>query len=216
MWAHKISAEIAVDSRSPEDLLSKYSDGQHSWVVIIKSQSVFKVKTLAKTKEDSDLSSVGLLFSWLRNEIRERDQHQGTYDKAKFPRHLGLPDTNNTENNQEVKVLTALSRSKKSNRRAIVEQALSSTQALTQSFLDGPIAAIETTEHVMDMIRQTRLSDPESWRRVSQDVPMSERRYIGDVHDLLTTLAFQNKDKTRNAFVFNFRTGTCIYYDLGA
>jgi translation initiation factor 2-alpha kinase 4 len=69
---------------------------------------------------------------------------------------------------------------------------------------------------VMELIRETKLSDPESWRKLTHSVPTAERRYIGEIHDLMSGLAFQNKDITRNAFVYNFRTGMCIYYDLGA
>jgi translation initiation factor 2-alpha kinase 4 len=84
-----------------------------------------------------------------------------------------------------------------------------------QSFLEGPIAAIETTDHVMEMLRETRLSDSESWRKVTQAVPMSERRYLGEVHELMIGLREQQEGK-RDAFIYNFRTGMCIYYDLGA
>lgn len=89
-----------------------------------------------------------------------------------------------------------------------------------QSFLDGPVAAIETTDHVVDLIRETRLSDPESWRRVMHAVPTAERKYVGDVHELLLQLRSEGDvkdgEKRRNAFVYNFRTGGCVYYDLGA
>lgn len=68
----------------------------------------------------------------------------------------------------------------------------------------------------MDLIRETKLSDPESWRKLTHSVPTAERRYIGEIHDMMSDLALQNKDITRNAFVYNFRTGMCVYYDLGA
>jgi translation initiation factor 2-alpha kinase 4 len=58
-------------------------------------------------------------------------------------------------------VLIAGTKSKKSNRRNIIEQAQGRAVTLVNSFLDGPIAAIETTDHVMDMLQETRLSDPE-------------------------------------------------------
>lgn len=177
---------------------------------------MYKVKSVAKNREDADLSSVGSLFSWLRTEIRERDQHQGIYEKAKLFRNPSQQDTiSNGENTQEVTVLASQVRSKKVNRRAIVEQAVSSAQTLTQSFLDGPIAAIETTDRVLCMIKETRLSDPESWRKVSHSAPISERKYIGEVHEILETFERESREKTRNAFVFNFRTGSCIHYDLG-
>ncbi|EDN91219.1 hypothetical protein SS1G_00622 [Sclerotinia sclerotiorum 1980 UF-70] len=216
LWSHDISAELARDSRSPEDLLSKYRDDSYSWIVIIKQDSVVRCKTTGrKDIPDSDIPSTQLV-SWLRGEMRERDQREGTYNRAKLPRHHSQPDTGPSEHEQDVRVLFAGTKSKKSNRRSIVDQAQGRAATLVQSFLDGPIAAIETTDHVMDLIRETKLSDPDSWRKVTHSVPTTERRYIGEIHDLMSTLAFQNKDITRNAFVYNFRTGTCIYYDLGA
>jgi translation initiation factor 2-alpha kinase 4 len=165
---------------------------------------------------DTDIPSTQLM-GWLKAEIRERDQREGTHHRTKLQRYSQQPEASGTsDHEQDVRVLIAGTKSKKSNRRNIVEQAQGRAATLVQSFLDGPIAAIETTDHVMDLIRETKLSDPESWRKVTHAVSTAERRYMGEIHDLMNTLAHQNKDITRNAFVYNFRTGTCIYYDLGA
>jgi len=64
------------------------------------------------------------------------------------------------------------------------------------------------------MIRDTRLWDPDSWRHVIQNAPMAERSYIRDIHELLLDFAAGSKSSTRNAFIYNFKTGTCVYYDL--
>lgn len=216
LWKNDISAELARDSRSPEDLLSKYRDDQHSWVVIIKQDAVLKVKSMdRKDMQDTDIPSTQLL-SWIRNEIRDRDQRNGTRHRAKLERNTSQADAPTADHEQDVRVLVAGTKSKKSNRRNIVEQAQARAASLVHEFLDGPIAAIETTDQVMELLRGTRLSDPETWRQVTHAVPTTERRYLGEVHDLMSTLAHQNKDITRNAFLYNFRTGKCIYYDLGA
>jgi translation initiation factor 2-alpha kinase 4 len=217
LWSHDISAELAQDSRSPEDLLSKYREDNHSWIVIIKQDSVLKVKSIGRKEvPDTDIPSTQLM-AWLKAEIRERDQREGTNQRAKLLRNTSQPDTSGTtDHEQDVRVLIAGTKSKKSNRRNIVEQAQGRAATLVNSFLDGPIAAIETSDHVMELLRETRLSDPESWRKVTHAVPTAERRYLGEVHDLMESLSLQNKDNTRNAFIYNFRTGMCIYYDLGA
>ncbi|KAG4034370.1 hypothetical protein MFRU_003g03380 [Monilinia fructicola] len=216
LWSHDIGAELARDSRSPEDLLSKYRGDSYYWIIIIKQDSVVRCKTTGrKDIPDADIPSTQLV-SWLRGEMRERDQREGTYNRAKLSRQQSQPDTGPSDHEQEVRVLVAGTKSKKSNRRNIVEQAQGRAATLVQSFLDGPIAAIETTDHVMDLIRETKLSDPESWRKLTHSVPTAERRYIGEIHDMMSDLALQNKDITRNAFVYNFRTGMCVYYDLGA
>ncbi|KAM3080996.1 eukaryotic translation initiation factor 2-alpha kinase [Clarireedia jacksonii] len=216
LWFNDISAELARDSRSPEDLLSKYRDDNYSWIVIIKQDSVVRCKTTGrKDIPDADIPSTQLV-SWIRAEMRERDQREGIYNRTKLYRQHSQPDASPSDHEQEVRVLVAGTKSKKSNRKNIVEQAQGRAATLVQSFLNGPIAAIETTDHVMELIRETKLSDPESWRKLTHSVPTAERRYIGEIHDLMSGLAFQNKDITRNAFVYNFRTGMCIYYDLGA
>lgn len=233
LWSHDISAELAQDSRSPEDLLSKYREDHHSWIVIIKQDSVLKIKSIGRKEvPDTDIPSTQLM-PWLKAEIRERDQRDGTNQRAKLVRNTSHTDTGTNDHEQDVRVLIAGTKSKKSNRRNIVEQAQGRAATLVNSFLDGPIAAIETTDHVMELLRETRLSDPESkliifesegrenanysgWRKVTHAVPTTERRYLGEVLDLMKSLSTQNKDITRNAFIYNFRTGMCIYYDLGA
>jgi translation initiation factor 2-alpha kinase 4 len=217
LWGNDISAELAIDSRSPEDLLSKYRDDQHYWIVIIKQDSILKIKTVGKKEiQDVDIP-MSQLLSWLANEIRDRDQRDGISERIKLARNQSQIHPNSVvENEQEVRLLVAQTKSKKNNRRNIVEQAQNRTASLVQSFLDGPILAIETTDNVMDLIRGTRLSDADSWWKVSQSVTAAEKRYIGEIHDVIKNLALQNKDRTRNAFIYNFRTGGCIYYDLGA
>jgi translation initiation factor 2-alpha kinase 4 len=185
-------------------------------MVIIKQDSVTKIKNLGrKDIPDIDVPSTQVAPS-IRAEIRERDQREGNSQRSRFQRHTSQPDTGAVEHEQEVRTLLAGTKSKKWNRRTTAEQAQARAATLVHSFLDGPIAAIETSDHVMDLIRETRLSDPESWRKVTHSVPTAERRYLGDVHDLMTTLAHQNKNITRNSFVYNLKTGACIYYDLGA
>jgi translation initiation factor 2-alpha kinase 4 len=216
LWAEDITGELATDARSAEDLLSKYRDDQHNWVVIVKQDLMLKVKSVGRRNaSDVDLPLTQLL-PWLRAEIREREQREGSSDRARLLRQPTQAETSDAlTKEQEVRVLMAQTKSKKSNRLKIVESAHTHALSLVQSFLDGPILAIETSDHALGLIRETRLSDPDSWRKVSQSVPSAERRYIGEIHDVLKTLAVENKDLTRNAFVYNFRSGTCIYYDMG-
>ncbi|UPK95151.1 hypothetical protein LCI18_006086 [Fusarium solani-melongenae] len=216
LWAHDISAEMAKDARSPDELLSKHRDEVYSWIIIIKQDSILKIKSMGrKDAPDVDIPSTQLL-SWLRGEIRERDARsvvklRGNSSQAE-PSGSGDKDPE-----QEVRVLVAQTRSKKFNRRTVVEQAQVSASSVVRSFLDGPILAIETTDQVMDLIRETCLSEPESWRQVEHAVTTSEKKYIREIHDQLDTwrYKFEKKNGTRHSFLYNFRSGNCIYYDLG-
>jgi eukaryotic translation initiation factor 2-alpha kinase 4 len=156
------------------------------------------------------------LTSWLRGEIREREQRAGIRPHA--TQHASQHTTENHHHpEQDVHVLVAQTKSKKFNRRTVVEQAQVSAASLVQSFLEGPILAVETTDQVVEGIRETSLSDAESWRKLEQSVNNAERKYIRDVHQELDEFrdAWREKGGSRHAFLYNFRTGNCVYYDLG-
>lgn len=216
LWSHNISAELARDARSPEDLMSKYRDDNHSWIVIIKQDSILKMKSMHKKDvADADIPLTQLI-SWLRGEIREREQKAGVRPRAL--QHTESAPAVDSHPGQDVHVLVAQTKSKKFNRRTVVEQAQVSAASLVQSFLDGPILAVETTDQVMDGIRETFLSDAESWRRLEHSVTNAEKKYVKEVHEQLDgwRFAWERKGGSRHAFLYNFRSGTCIYYDLSA
>lgn len=217
LWAHDISAELGKDARSPEDLMSKHRDESYSWIIIIKQDAILKIKSMGrKDVPDVDIPSAQLL-SWLRAEIRERDSK--AVIKLRGNTSQGeLGANGDREHEQPVKVLVAQTRSKKFNRRTVVEQAQVSASKLVQSFLDGPILAIETTDQVMDGLRETCMSEQESWRTLEHEVTTTEKKYVREIKDQLDTWRFnyEQKNGTRHSFLYNFRTGTCLYYDLGA
>jgi len=76
----------------------------------------------------------------------------------------------------------------------------------------------------MGSIKETRLSDPDSWRHALQKTPMAERKYLQELHDLLLKYKTQwnevvseegrGSGEGGKAFVYNFRTGGCLLYDL--
>ncbi|KAI1468535.1 serine/threonine-protein kinase gcn2 [Daldinia caldariorum] len=246
LWSHDISAELARDSRSPEELMSRNRDETYSWIVIIKQDNVLKVRTMdRKDVPDAEISSSQLL-PWLRAAQRER----GTTKQSDATGSSAAPvsqggggggggggGTVTANPNQEVSVLVAGTKSKKFNRLVVIEQAQAKAAGHLQSFLLGPIAAVETSDVVLDLIQETtRLSEPETWRRAEQSVEKNERRYLREIHDMLMAWRadWENRkknsnsnnnnantnadgaDASRHAFVYNFRTTKCIYYDLGA
>lgn len=225
LWAHDLSAELAADARSPEELLAKYRDDKHSWVVIIKQDvDVFgkadlKVKSMDR-KVDTDVRSSELM-SYLRQEIRDRDHREGTNERARLLRMPSHAEKAQQEQKSNVQVLMAQHRSKKSNKWNVVEAAQSRARELLASYASAPIAAIETRDDIMDLIRETRLSDPDSWRAIIQRVPLAERQYLQDVHNMLIRYGSDWREKEggvsegRVAFVYNFRTGGILLYDLG-
>ncbi|KAJ4339443.1 eukaryotic translation initiation factor 2-alpha kinase [Didymella glomerata] len=220
--AHGYTAELSVDAHNIEDVLRHYRDDRHSWVIIIKhgvapDKPDLKVKSIAK-KEDTDLRSADLL-NYLRNELRDRETREGSAAQRLTKVAPVTGPSNMPSTRANVDVLIAHHRSKKSNKWSIVEAAQSRSHALLDSFHDAPIAAIETKDEVMNSIRETRLSDPDSWRHAIQKLPVVERKYLQELHDLLLgyRVAWRESEEGRGegkAFVYNFRTGGCLLYDL--
>jgi len=211
---NEISAELARNVQSPDDLVARTRDDPYSWVVIIK-QDMIKVKTLGK-KDIPDVDMVqSQLLNWLKAEIRDRD----TRPMIRYRSNIATEPSSavEREREQDVRVLVAQTKSKKFNRQSVVQEAQLAASKLVNSFLDGPIAAIETTDQVMELIRGTSLSDPESWRNVDQSVTTSERKYAQELHSMLESwrAGWKRGAGPRHAFVYNFRTGNCVYYDLG-
>ncbi|KAF2715270.1 kinase-like protein [Pleomassaria siparia CBS 279.74] len=241
--AHGYTSELAMDAHSIEDLLRHYRDDHHSWVIVIKhgvaapdkpDKPDLKVKSIAK-KEDSDIRT-GDLLNYLRNELRDREAREGTTAAAqRLTRGPVAPGTassssmsatssSSTTTKANVDVLISHHRSKKTNKWSIVEAAQTRSAELLSSFHGAPIAAIETKDEVMHLIRETRLSDPDGWRKAIQSLPIAERKYLQELHDLLLGYAAKWKavslegtgrsGEGGKAFVYNFRTGGCLLYDL--
>ncbi|KAI9684285.1 MAG: hypothetical protein M1822_005758 [Bathelium mastoideum] len=236
LWAHDISAELAVDARAPEQLLAHYRDDKHSWIIIIKHDASttgkpdLKVKSMIR-KEDSDIRSSELI-SYLRSEFREREYREGTPSSSRarhalLARHSSHPESipsNDQKAAKNVQVLAQLHRSKKVNKWHVIEAAQQRAAQLIQSYQDSAILAVETRDEYMQLLRGTRLTDPDSWRRAIQAVPVGDRAYLQQLHDLLAQYATRWRDAVargeegegqRKVFVFNFRSGGIVDYDLG-
>lgn len=241
LWAHGISAELAIDASSLEELLAKYKEHNHSWIVIAKQDSKergYKVRSLVR-KEELDIRASELV-PWLRAEVQARQHREGLGD----PRQSRQPSQQDallsSERANDVRILVPQHRSKKTNRRNIVESGMSlmtlkvtekrilltldtallRSREVAENARNGPVAAIDTRDDVLDSIRDTRLSDPDSWRFVIQNAPLTERKYLSQVYELLSDLASENRasdsaESYTNAFIYNYRTGSCVYYDLG-
>jgi translation initiation factor 2-alpha kinase 4 len=221
--------------------MAKYKDSNHRWIVIAKQDSKergFKVRNLMR-KEEFDIRTAELV-AWLRSEVQARHHREGAGD----PRPSRQPSQQEAlafqERANDVRIIVPQHRSKKTNRRNIVESgmplchllhrsqfaftnitllALVSSREVAENARNGPVAAIDTRDEVLDAIRDTRLSDAESWRTVIQNAPLTERKYLGQVHELLNDLAIESRasdtESYTNAFIYNYRTGSCVYYDLG-
>ncbi|KAH9909752.1 serine/threonine-protein kinase gcn2 [Xylariomycetidae sp. FL2044] len=219
LWTNDISSELARDSRSLDEITSRNRDESYSWIVILKQDSI-KIRTMdRKDVADAEITILQLL-PWLRAAMRERGtRHLTTRPSENTSASMAGAQAGASSANpdQDVRVLVAGTRSKKFNRRVVIEQAQANAAEHVRTFLDGPIAAVETSDKVLDLIQGTMLSDSESWRRAEQSVDKNERKYVQEIHEMLAEWrsAWETKGASRHSFVYNFRTTKCIYYDLG-
>ena len=91
--------------------------------------------------------------------------------------------------------------------------ALNTRKDTVNGFLDCPIVAVETKDEFFEGLRNTKLSDTESWKRLIQVTAADDRAYLKDVQKLLQE--FSQETDARSAFIYNFRSKACLYYDLG-
>ena len=187
---------------------------------MIKQDFVLKIRSVEGSEtQDIDLPMTQLV-PWLRAAVdaRDREHKEVTHTRSRLHRqhshHAAAVDTI-INHEQPVQFLFGQAKSKKANRQNILEQAQIRAAAEVKTFLAGPIAAVETTDKAMEMLRATKLSEIDSWRDVSQKVPMAESRYIMDIYDCMKEFAVNKVEGAPgHAFIYNFRTGNCVYYDL--
>ncbi|KAI4279172.1 MAG: hypothetical protein L6R38_005099 [Xanthoria sp. 2 TBL-2021] len=221
LWACGIHAELALSQGSDLDhkVSSAYSLNQDTvpylYLVNIKHEGAVKVRNVTQN-EDTEMRT-SELNSWFKSEMiyRERTEDYG----RKFSRYHSHSEqgTPSVETGSNVQVLTASNKGKKTNRRAIIEEAFVRCQEFMHGLSDGnvEVVAIETKDDIFEGIRETRLGDADSWKKFIQHAPAGERMYLQEVHELLKSKAAKAKTGYRSAFLYNFRTGGCIWYDLG-
>ena len=205
LWATDISAELSHER--------SHAATDYTWTVALKHEAATTVRVTEVGTENEEDVPVASLTSYLQQELRDRRR---TAPKTpSLLRHASSQEVERKSNN--VQVLMAGHGSKKSNKYQIVAAAAERWSKKLDEAKAAPILAVETTDKVLDLIRQTRLSDAESWRKAAQSVQLGEKKYVEDVQRQLDRWRseWEKGDGMREACVYNFRTQYCIYYDLG-
>ncbi|KAL9640799.1 MAG: hypothetical protein Q9204_000573, partial [Flavoplaca sp. TL-2023a] len=232
LWAWGIHAELAL-SQDAEIDSSAYSVNRSTtpylYVVNIKHEGAIKVRNLIQNEETEMRTSE--LTSWFKSEMihRQRTEDHGSRRSRYHSHSEQAPPSVETGTN--VQVLSASTKGKKTNRRAIIEEgnalkgghdssmfsadailAFARCQEFMYGLSDGnvEVVAIEAKDDIFERIRDTRFGDADSWRKFIQHAPAGERPYLQEVHELLESKAAKAKSGYRSAFLYNFRTGGCI------
>ena len=219
LWSHDISAQLAEEGRSPDELVGRRGIDKYSWIVHIRHEAKaserpdLKVKNVHKN-EDTEVRSSELI-SYLRGEIREREQREGANERARLSRiSASHTESSHREMTNKVQVLLAEHKGRKVNRDRIGEAAKSHARELINSYFDGPIAAVETRDEILEQVQKVKLSDSDAWKKTIQDVPVSERYQLQELRDILVKFQIQYGAISKKCFIFNFRSGFCMLYDL--
>lgn len=206
LWDDAISAEITSNDRS-------MAEEQFEFIVTLRHEASNTVKIRGTADEGAETEvPVALLTGHVKQELREKE---GNRRRKLLPgRHSSRSEV---DRKSSVQVLMAQHRSKKSNKYQIVEMAQQRWTEKLDQLKDAPILAVETRDDVMELLRDTRLGDLESWRKAVQGVQPNERHYLLQIQDLLGSWreGWSRGDGMREACLFNFRTGQVVYYDLG-
>ena len=96
----------------------------------------------------------------------------------------------------------------------MVEAAHGRVNEVVESLRNGSVASVEMSEELFDFIRETRLSQPDSWRKLVQTAPLADRQYVQEVQQMIVRFKEARAPGIRNCFIYNFRTGGCICYDF--
>lgn len=219
LWANGISAELASDASSNEQLVNMYRGDGISYIVVVRNFPLssgdrnLKVKNLLR-KEDTDLRTTELI-PYLKNELAERDRKERSSIPIKLPRHsssIEVPRNAADGVEMEVRILQSDRKGRKISRNAITDGAQRRAQEQIQGFLTNtPIAAIDIRDDLLEEIKSTTLLDLESWRKVIQNAPAMDRRYIQQVQELVQEISAEGYG---SCFIYNYRTGSMVFYYL--
>lgn len=239
LWNHGFRAELAEDASSIEDIVQHYEGEKHSWIVVVKDESVYsktqiKIVTLP-SKHDVDVPFDNLI-QCLDTELRTRDEAEAKFLQSttkqekisRFTHRLGSLtgpvaanqnlSSSSSDKPLNVQFLVGQHKGKKTNRTVLIEAAQSHISTLFSSLRESaPVVAVETSDDLLEPVRNARLSDPESWRKAVQSAAAGDRSYFQQLQKMLEGYRaewMEDSEKSRMAFIFNFRTGWVCLYDL--
>jgi translation initiation factor 2-alpha kinase 4 len=237
LWDAGFSAELAPDASSLDDLVHQIIEEKHSWIILVKDDTIFSQSILKMvcmpSMRDVDVAFESL-SAVLRGEIAEREELETSnqkptsgHDKLARAPHRTVPQTaqlDPQEKKPNIHFITFQHKGKKTNRATAVEAAqIRLRDMLAQWSSDAPILAVETSDDVLDEVSGLKVGDNEGWKRAIQRAPAGERSYLGQIQEQLLEWrdAYGRRKKqgdesaVRVAFLFGYRSGWLGLVDLG-
>lgn len=204
-----MSAELSEPFDGMDELENAYADMAKYWLVIVRpigtTQRAIKVRS--PSREETDVLASELI-GHLREEVGDR-----TTTTMEQPTLRRTRSSHGASDRENIVILTPQHKSKKVNRAAIVDSARIAAQELAESMSKTyKVLAIDTDDETLQRLRNTRLADGESWRTLRHAVALTEREYVQEIQEQLMDWS---KAGQEGAFLCNYKTKTCIFYDFG-
>lgn len=218
LWSNGINAELAGDATSHEKLVNMHRGDGISYIIIIKQGLVgpgernLKVRNLFR-KEDIELRTTDLI-TYLKSELAERDRKERSNANSRLPRHNStneVPRSSGVDDvDMDVRILPRDRKGRKITRNTIIDGAQNAAQEQVKGFRSAPIAAVDIRDDLLEAIKFTTMNG-EVWKKVIQNAPAADRRYVQQLHEMLENLATEGE---KSCFIYNYRTGAMVFYYL--
>ncbi|KAI5283542.1 hypothetical protein KEM54_002045 [Ascosphaera aggregata] len=215
LWANNISAELASETSSFNELMKEYDEADHSWIVIVKHDTL-KVVTMPQKDDIEMMKSKSDLIDYLRSALHQRNNQENIITKQDVP--VQSQETSK-ERTSILRWIGGNAKSKRGVKRADAEdQAYQQSSKFLEDALDAPIAIISVGPDTLEAVRTTRLSSPESWRAMVQNAPIKDHQSLKELQECLKKFASDQDENGQpihqGAFVYSPRSGCTIFYDL--
>jgi len=196
-------------------LLFNVKDDDYSWVVVVKPDKSLRVKTMKRNDIPDEEMPTNHLLTWLHSKVQERDSLVSR-SRISVQREQSGPLARRAHGGQEVSVLVTHQKNKKMMRQSVIDQAQTSAAGFLDALTSGPILGVETSDGALTLIQSTPLSSVEGWKKLEQAAGSGGKGYVRQIHEELSTwrAECEEEKRSRHCFIYNFRTGKIIYFDL--
>lgn len=215
LWANGIRAELGKDITGQESLVHQYRSDGASWIVMVKQgiagERNLKVKSL-HTKQDVELKNSEII-SWLKTELSERHSRTVVVERqtpTRLPRYSSTElvpraPVEDQHPDMDVRILASERKGRKVHRSTIIDAAQRIALEICGSYLKCPIAALDVRDDILEQIKLMGLQNAEGWKKLLQDSPAQERKYVLEVQDLLEQL---KSEGNKECWIVSFRAGS--------
>lgn len=223
LWALNIQADIVLRGASSlEEIVTHYRSEGINWVLVVRQKNTqmehsVKARNILKNEDDEiRFDEVGM---WLLGEINERKRNESMLqskrildsaqqDVAKF--------VDTSQSNLDVQLISLKDVNDRKYKWKHKQNAMNKVYDLVQSAIresseDAIALAVDCDSEAMEKLRSTTTLDEESWKRLIESCPASQREYMQRLQKKLVTLAEQDK---KRVWICSFRTNEIYLYGL--